>query len=261
MFMNNHAQSLREELKAVHEAYKKKVKEIDLRRIDCLRELERYDELFHSVEIDRDRLSEANLRLGLLNERTEKDAEGWKSAALRYQYLFEQMNRVGLQQSQDIFECYKDIEVPRISIREKNKYVTTHLTGSEIVDEIEENVIYDDDIDTEIEILEIMERITDAFNVNDVVDDIDNDDINDDPTVNIALNALDIVDDDFNNSNDYDEYDGLNELFREDVQNISQEFYFELPQHHHELYEDYIDRLTHHINRQLLLSYRNYTSL
>ena len=108
--MNNHAQSLREELKAVHDAYKKQVKEIDLRRIDCLRELERYDELFHSVETDRKRLSEANQRLGILNERTEKDAEGWKSAALRYQYLFEQMDRVGLQQSQDIFECYKDIE-------------------------------------------------------------------------------------------------------------------------------------------------------
>ena len=97
--MNNHAQSLREELKAVNDAYKKQVKEIDLRRIDCLRELERYDELFHSVETDRKRLSEANQRLGILNERTEKDAEGWKSA-LRYR-LFEQMDRVGLQQSQD----------------------------------------------------------------------------------------------------------------------------------------------------------------
>jgi hypothetical protein len=256
MFMNNHAQSLREELKAVHDAYKKQLQEIDLRRTQELRELERYDELFHSVEIDRKRLGEANIRLGLLNEQTEKDAEGWKSAALRYQYLFEQMNRVGLQQSEDIFECYKDIELPRISIREKNKYVTTHLTGSEIIDEVEENVIYDD-IDEEIETLEIIERITDAFNINNVVNDID------DPTINIALNALDIVNDDVNDSNvydDYDEYDGVNELFRED-ENISQEFYFELPQLHQELYEDYIDRLTHHISRQLLLSYRNYTTL
>ena len=259
MFLNNPAQILREELKAVHEAYKKQVKEIDLRRIDCLRELERYDELFHSVEIDRKRLSEANLRLGILNERTEKDAEGWKSAALRYQYLFEQMDRVGLQQSQDIFECYKDIEVPNISVREKNKYVTTHLTGSEIVDEVEENVIYDDDeddIDTEIEILEIMERITDAFNVNDVVDDINNDD----PTINIALNALNIINDsnDSNDSNEYDEYDGLNELFREENSETT-ELIFEIPQYPQELYEDYIDRLINHINRQLTLSFRNYT--
>lgn len=254
MFTNNHAQSLREELKAVHDAYKKQLKEIDLRRIDCLRELERYDELFHSVEIDRKRLSEANLRLGILNERTEKDAEGWKSAALRYQYLFEQMDRVGLQQSQDIFECYKDIEVPNISVREKDKYVTTHLTGSEIIDEVEENIIYgedEDNIDTEIEILEIMERITDAFNVNDVIDDI-----NDDPTVDIALNALDIVNDDYND--DYDEYDGLNELFREENPE-STEIIFEIAQYPQEIYEDYIDRLTHHINRQLLLSFRNYT--
>jgi len=229
--MNNHAQSLREELKAVHEAYKKKVKEIDLRRIDCLRDLERYDELFHSVDVDRDRLSEANLRLGLLNERTEKDAEGWKSAALRYQYLFEQMDRVGLQQSQDIFECYKDIEVPRISIREKNKYVTTHLTGSEIVDEIEENVVYDDDIDTEIEVLEIYNEYNE-YNEYDEYDEY----------------------------NEYNEYEGLNELFREENNVESTEFIFEIPQYPQELYEDYIDRLTHHINRQLILSYINYTS-
>lgn len=264
MFGNHQAKILQEEIKAVHDAYKKQLKEIDLRRTQELRDLEKYDELFHSVEIDRKRLSEANIRLGLLNEQTEKDAEGWKSAALRYQYLFEQMNRVGLQQSEDIFECYKDIEVPNISVREKNKYVTTHLTGSEIIDEIEENVIYNDnEYDNDID-REIMERITYAFNLNNVVDDINDNydnDIEDDPTINIALNALDIVNDDFNNSNDYDEYDGLNELFREDVQNISQEFYFELPQHHHELYEDYIDRLTHHISRQLLLSYRNYTPL
>lgn len=255
MFGNHQAKILQEEIKIVHETYKKQVKEIDLRRIDCLRELERYDELFHSVEIDRKRLGEANIRLGLLNERTEKDAEGWKSAALRYQYLFEQMNRVGLQQSEDIFECYKDIELPRISIREKNKYVTTHLTGSEIVDEIEENVIYDDDeddIDTEIEILEIMERITDAFNVNDVVDDIDNDET-EDPTVNIALNALNIV----NDSNDSNEYEGLNELFREENSGIT-ELIFEIPQYPQELYEDYIDRLMNHINRQLTISFRNY---
>ena len=221
MFMNNHAQSLREELKAVHEAYKKKVKEIDLRRIDCLRELERYDELFHSVEIDRKRLSEANIRLGLLNQRTEKDAEGWKSAALRYQYLFEQMERIGLKQSEDIFECYKDIEVPRISIREKNKYVTTHLTGSEIIDEVEENVVYDD-----IEVQEIYDEY-DEYN-------------------------------EYNEYNEYDEYDGLNELFREE--NEITELIVELHQYPQELYEDYIDRLTHHINRQLILSYRNYTS-
>ena len=274
MFGNHQAKILQEEIKIVHETYKNKVMEIDLRRIDGLRKLEQYDELFQSIENDRKRLGEANLRLGLLSEQIEKDAEGWKSAALKYQYLFEQMDRVGLQQSEDIFECYKDIEVPRISVREKNKYVTTHLTGSEIVDEVEENVIYDDDeddIDTEIEILEIMERITDAFNVNDDI----NDDINDDPTVDIALNALDIVNDDFNDSNDYNdyndyndfneyddfndyndynEYDGINELFREDNQGETIEIQFEMQQNTQELYEDYINRLTHHINRQMLLA-------
>ena len=227
MFGNHQAKILQEEIKMVHETYKKKVIEIDLRRIDGLRELERYDDLFGTLKNERKRLIDANLRLARLNEQTEKDAEGWKSSALRYQYLFEQMERVGLQQSEDIFECYKDIELPRISIREKNTYVTTHLTGSEIVDEIEENIIYEDD-DFEEEILSVIERI--SLNI-DVVDDTDDLAMNpeNDPTVDFALNALELVnnedddyedndyeDNDFNDYDDFNEYDGLGELFKED---------------------------------------------
>ena len=50
------------------------------------------------------------------------------------------------------------------------------------------------------------------------------------------------------------EYDGLNELFREDNQGETIEIQFEMQQNTQELYEDYINRLTHHINRQMLLA-------
>jgi len=222
MFTNNHAQSLREELKSVHNAYKKEIREKEIEKIEGLIQIERYDEMFDSLKNERERLIDANLRLGVISEQTEKNAEGWKEAALKYQYLFEQMDRIGLQQSEDIFECYKDVKVPHISTREKNKYVTTHLTGSEIVNEVEENVIYDD----EDYLNEVIHRLTDNItnNLNDYSDDysdnnIDNVEDENDPTINIALNALDIVNDDSNDSDDYNdsnEYEGLNELFTDE---------------------------------------------
>ena len=67
---------------------------------------------------------------------------------------------------------------------------------------------------------------------------------------------------DSNDSNEYDkydEYDGLNEYFREENNVESTELIFGFLQYPQELYEDYIDRLMNHINRQLTLSFRNYT--
>ena len=67
-------------------------------------------------------------------ETKEKDHEKWKECAIKYQWIFEQMDRIKLPPDclvEDIFECYKDIELPHNTTVEKNKYVTTHLTGSE----------------------------------------------------------------------------------------------------------------------------------
>ena len=156
MFTNNHVKSLREELISVHDAYKKQIWDIDAKRIDGLRDLELCEKVYDDIKLENERIIEANLRLGVLVEQTEKDAEKWKEAALKYEYLCEQMDRVGLKQSDDIFDCHRDIDLPPITEREKNRYVTTHLTGTEIVEEVEG---IDEGINEVMDVLSLMKVI------------------------------------------------------------------------------------------------------
>jgi len=226
MFTNHHVKSLREELISVHDAYKKQIWDIDAKRIDGLRDLELCEKVYDDIKFENERLIEANLRLGVLVEQTEKDAEKWKEAALKYEYLCEQMDRVGLKQSDDIFDCHRDIGHPPITEREKNRYVTTHLTGTELVEEVEENVEVIDltvSDSEDYDIQEIIQRITD--NINDNVTD-DN-----------------LLDD--NLPDDYIEFEGVSELFDENAINL----YYEENND-----EDYMDELVYRVNRYINLT-------
>ena len=78
----------------------------------------------------------------LLDCRVEKT--GWIGRTLKFQYLFEQMKRIGLQQSEDIFECFEDIEVPEVAIYIKNKFVPTNLTDN--IDPAEEDYWSEEEI-------------------------------------------------------------------------------------------------------------------
>ena len=238
MFTNHHVKSLREELISVHDAYKKQIWDIDAKRIDGLRDLELCEKVYDDIKLENERLIEANLRLGVLVEQTEKDAEKWKEAALKYEYLCEQMDRVGLKQSDDIFDCHRDIVLPPITEREKNRYVTTHLTGTEIVEEVEgidEEIdeVIDEGIDEVIDltvsdsedydIQEIIQRITDNVNDNVTDDNLTNDNLPD----------------------DYIEFEGVSELFDENDINL----YYEENND-----EDYMDELVYRVNRYINLT-------
>lgn len=238
MFTNHHVKSLREELISVHDAYKKQIWDIDAKRIDGLRDLELCEKVYDDIKLENERLIEANLRLGTLVEQTEKDAEKWKEAALKYEYLCEQMDRVGLKQSDDIFDCHRDIVLPPITEREKNRYVTTHLTGTEIVEEVEgidEEIdeVIDEGIDEVIDltvsdsedydIQEIIQRITDNVNDNVTDDNLTNDNLPD----------------------DYIEFEGVSELFDENDINL----YYEENND-----EDYMDELVYRVNRYINLT-------
>ena len=238
MFTNNHVKSLREELISVHDAYKKEIWNIDAKRIDGLRDLELCEKVYDDIKLENERLIEANLRLGVLVEQTEKDAEKWKEAALKYEYLCEQMDRVGLKQSDDIFDCHRDIVLPPITEREKNRYVTTHLTGTDIDEEVEEidegiNEGINEVIDLTVsgsedyDIQEIVQRITDSITNN----------INDDITGNNFTND--------NPGDDYLEFEGISELFDENVVNLYYEEYDD---------EDYMDELVYRVNRYINLT-------
>ena len=69
------------------------------------------------------------------NENLQIEKEKWIESAVKFQYLFEKMKDVGLSQSEDIFECFEDIDVPDVDIHTKNKYVPTELTQNEVSDD------------------------------------------------------------------------------------------------------------------------------
>tara|TARA_Y100000389_G_scaffold79356_2_gene76113 strand:- start:3700 stop:4527 length:828 start_codon:yes stop_codon:yes gene_type:complete len=125
---------LRQELQLTHKTYLDALKEKDIYIRDKEKSLSVFFDWVEDLKLEKKRLKEENRQLEIMNERKEKDHEKWKECAIKYQWIFEQMDRIKLPPDclvEDIFECYKDIELPHITTVEKNKYVTTHLTGSE----------------------------------------------------------------------------------------------------------------------------------
>ena len=56
--------------------------------------------------------------------------EQWIGRTLKFQYLFQQMEKIGLKQSDDIFDAFQDIDVPEVSIDIKDKFVPTAQTDN-----------------------------------------------------------------------------------------------------------------------------------
>ena len=56
--------------------------------------------------------------------------EEWIGRTLKFQYLFQQIDKIGLKQSEDIFDAFQDIEVPDVSINIKDKFVPTSQTDN-----------------------------------------------------------------------------------------------------------------------------------
>ena len=146
---------LREELKLTHKAYLSKIKTLTDKSdyMEC-----RYNNLF--VQFSKYRKTSHDKEEKLLNNILDAEDEvekyfndlidcriertGWIGRTLKYQYLFEQMKKIGLQQSEDIFECFEDIEVPEVSIKIKDRFIPTTLTDN--IEPAEEDYWSDEDI-------------------------------------------------------------------------------------------------------------------
>lgn len=78
------------------------------------------------------------------------DLEMWMEIGIKQNWLFEKMKSVGLQQSEDIFECFEDIKIPETSTFIKEKYIPTDETSNiDIVSSDEEEEYYREDIEIE----------------------------------------------------------------------------------------------------------------
>ncbi len=121
---------LRSELMAVHKSYNKQLKILseDLRdEIEYRRSVEdKYDDLvIHNQKLWENTMKMNNDKNTLISEKEE-----WIGRTIKFQYLFESMKKIGLKQSDDIFECFEDIDVPDVSIRIRDKYIPTAQTDN-----------------------------------------------------------------------------------------------------------------------------------
>ena len=69
----------------------------------------------------------------------ENSQEEWIGRTLKFQYLGQQIKRIGMNQSEDIIDCFDDIEVPEVSVSIRKKFIPTEEADS-IVEYVEPEI-------------------------------------------------------------------------------------------------------------------------
>ena len=126
----NQINTLRKELKDVHSAYVGgiKLRDCEITQLQCelMGEQEENGDLYkHNIK-----LWEHVRELNEQNQKYKEENEEWIGRTLKFEYLFKQMKKIGLKQSDYIFECFEDIEIPEVSIRIKDKFIPTAQTDN-----------------------------------------------------------------------------------------------------------------------------------
>ena len=131
IYPNHEELTLREELSITHKVYRKEINALK-NMIDCKELIIKrlYDKM---IEFDllKDKMDESFDELNLKCYLLIKSREDWLGRSLKLHYLFQEMDKIGLKQSEDIFAAYKDIEMPidEVPIQIKEKYIPTILTN------------------------------------------------------------------------------------------------------------------------------------
>ena len=132
----------------------------------------------HSHREKESTLKKRNVELCTSLEKSEKECEKWIEGAVKFRYLFSKIKDVGLSQSEWIFDCMEDIELPEVSINVLEKYVPTQQTdNTEYVDSDEEedlieelteeaslhSLLLEGDIDAKVEASTLIQRVFRGF--------------------------------------------------------------------------------------------------
>ena len=135
-FSSHETEMLREELQIVHNTYKNEIQkldmELDYKDYKINESIQRLLDTSKEIEI----LKDENVLLRLKKDLLIQSREDWVGRSLKFHYLFQEMDKIGLQQSEYIFDAYKDIEIPldEIPIHLKERFIPTILTNpSELI--------------------------------------------------------------------------------------------------------------------------------
>ena len=139
---------LREELQIVHNTYKNEIKNLDMEldiKDDKIRE---YEKLIYDCNIELEILKDENVLTKLKTDLLINSREDWIGRSLKFHYLFKEMDKIGLKQSEFILEAYKDMKMPlnEIPMYIKEKYIPTMLTNTVELDSDSDVTVSDSDI-------------------------------------------------------------------------------------------------------------------
>lgn len=124
--------TLREEIKTIHQTYQKEIRKLENEyqylidfNDENIQEIKRNHE-----EIDK--INEDNKYLILKCSLLINSREEWIGRALKLQFLFKEIEKVGLKQSEIIFDAYKDVDIPdsEVPLALKERFIPTILTNS-----------------------------------------------------------------------------------------------------------------------------------
>ena len=133
--------TLREELSITHKVYREEIDSLkDIIEQKDLKIKALFDRMIE-FELLKDKMDESFDELAIKFSLLIQSREDWLGRSLKLHYLFQEMDKIGLQQSEDIFSAYKDIEMPidEIPIQIRERYIPTFLTNVVEPDSSEED--------------------------------------------------------------------------------------------------------------------------
>jgi hypothetical protein len=140
-------ETLRKELKSVHQAYLSGMKLRDAEIDELLEINSSLEKKNDDIIRENNAVISDNLLLNNSLRETKKSEINWIGRTLKFQYLFNSMKKIGLKQSDDIFECFEDIEVPDVSIHIKDQFIPTEQTDNTDYDDDDEFIDEDEEPD------------------------------------------------------------------------------------------------------------------
>ena len=133
--------TLREEIKTIHQTYQKEIRKLEE---ECQYLMNFNDENIQEIKRNQeemDKINDDNKYLILKCSLLINSREEWIGRALKLQFLFKEIEKVGLKQSEIIFDAYKDVDIPdsEVPLALRERFVPTILTNSVEDDDDEED--------------------------------------------------------------------------------------------------------------------------
>jgi hypothetical protein len=145
--------TLQKELKIVHKTYSRELNNVYMdneKLTDLVEKLE--NQLFRYQQKER---GCKGIIARLVDEKKNiiEEKEKWMECSLKQNWLYEKIKNVGLQQSDDIFDCFQDINLPETTINQRERYIPTIETDNT---DYSDDSDYSDDLDDPVNLVDLV---------------------------------------------------------------------------------------------------------